>query len=205
MCLYCTPSVLFLTQSSRFRLIHCGAYSFDMPCVCTIFDLFLKQQFQSHINYFRPDTLLLCYQWSYFRCTCNRIDFAGTNLDLTHPSLLILCCQFFYYYCNSSDSTQLYPDSIDMTYFWASTRKKGIYGFAVYDYSNPHEQSSIWVTNMCFFFVVFFLFFFCLKIPKVSTTCLRTAKALARLRLCAGSPEPLLVADVISTLFLALL
>ena len=34
---------------------------------------------------------------------------------------------------------------------------------------------------------------------KVPTTFLRTAKALARLRLCAGSPEPLLVAYVIST------
>ena len=36
---------------------------------------------------------------------------------------------------------------------------------------------------------------------KISTSLLRTAKALARLRLCAGSPEPLLVAFVISTLF----
>ena len=36
---------------------------------------------------------------------------------------------------------------------------------------------------------------------KVSTTCLRTAKAQARLHLCAGSPEPLLVAYVISTFF----
>ena len=34
-----------------------------------------------------------------------------------------------------------------------------------------------------------------------SITCLRTANALARLRLCAGSPEPLLVAYVISILF----
>ena len=36
---------------------------------------------------------------------------------------------------------------------------------------------------------------------KVSITCLRATKALARLRLCAGSPEPLLVAYVISTFF----
>ena len=36
---------------------------------------------------------------------------------------------------------------------------------------------------------------------KVLITCLRTAKALARLRLCAVSPEPLLVAFVMSTLF----
>ena len=36
---------------------------------------------------------------------------------------------------------------------------------------------------------------------KASTTCLRTAKALARLRLCAGSPEPLLVTYVINTFF----
>ena len=33
-----------------------------------------------------------------------------------------------------------------------------------------------------------------------STSCVRTAKALARLRGCAGSPEPLLVANVISTI-----
>ena len=32
------------------------------------------------------------------------------------------------------------------------------------------------------------------------TSCLRTAKALARLRRCAGSPEPSLVAYVISTI-----
>ena len=42
------------------------------------------------------------------------------------------------------------------------------------------------------------IYIFCLKLP---TSCLRTAKALARLRLCAGSPEPLLVAYVINTLF----
>ena len=36
---------------------------------------------------------------------------------------------------------------------------------------------------------------------KVYTTCLPTAKALARLRLCAGSAEPLLVAHVMSTIF----
>ena len=36
---------------------------------------------------------------------------------------------------------------------------------------------------------------------RVSATCLRRAKPLARLRLCAGSPEPLQVAHVMSTLF----
>ena len=36
---------------------------------------------------------------------------------------------------------------------------------------------------------------------EVSLTCLRTVKSLARLCLCAGSLEPLLVAYVISTLF----
>ena len=36
---------------------------------------------------------------------------------------------------------------------------------------------------------------------KVPTKCLRIAKGLARLRLCTGSPEPLLVSNVISTLF----
>ena len=43
--------------------------------------------------------------------------------------------------------------------------------------------------------------FFALSLLKVSTTCLRTEKALARLRLCAVSPEPFLVTYVISTLF----
>ena len=51
-----------------------------------------------------------------------------------------------------------------------------------------------------FFVVFFFCFFFVLGFLKDSTTEMRTAKALARLRLCAGSPEPLLVAFVISTL-----
>ena len=36
---------------------------------------------------------------------------------------------------------------------------------------------------------------------KVSTTCVQSAKALVRLRLCAGSPEPLVVAYAISILF----
>ena len=61
-----------------------------------------------------------------------------------------------------------------------------------------------------FFFVLFFVLFcfvvflFCLfawSFFKVSTTCLRTAKALARLRLCAVSPKPLLVAYVKRTVF----
>ena len=43
--------------------------------------------------------------------------------------------------------------------------------------------------------------FFAWSFLQVSTKCLQTATALARLRLCAGSPEPLLVACVISTLF----
>ena len=37
---------------------------------------------------------------------------------------------------------------------------------------------------------------------KVPTTSLRIPKALARLRLCAGLPEPLLLTYVISTIFL---
>ena len=36
---------------------------------------------------------------------------------------------------------------------------------------------------------------------KVPTTCLRIAKDLAKLRLCAASPEPMLIAYVISNLF----
>ena len=42
---------------------------------------------------------------------------------------------------------------------------------------------------------------FALSFLKAPATCLRTAKALARLRLCAVSPDPLLVAYVISTIF----
>ena len=43
--------------------------------------------------------------------------------------------------------------------------------------------------------------FFPLSFLMVYAARLRTAKALARLRLCAGSPEPLLVANVISIIF----
>ena len=39
------------------------------------------------------------------------------------------------------------------------------------------------------------------NVRKGSSTCLRTAKAQAKLRLCACSPEPLLVSYVISTIF----
>ena len=42
---------------------------------------------------------------------------------------------------------------------------------------------------------------FALSFFKVSTTCLRTAKGLPRLPLCAGLPKPFLVAYVISTRF----
>ena len=77
-----------------------------------------------------------------------------------------------------------------------SARKKGHYSFLVCGSSNAHEQSSIWVTDMSFCCC---LFFFAISFLKSSTTCLQTAKALARLRLCAVSPEPLLVAYVIST------
>ena len=38
-------------------------------------------------------------------------------------------------------------------------------------------------------------------LPEASSSSLLTAKALARLRLCAGLSEPLLVACVISTIF----
>ena len=41
----------------------------------------------------------------------------------------------------------------------------------------------------------------CLKLPLVPYIVLRTAKALVRLRQCAGSPEPSLFAYVINTLF----
>ena len=53
--------------------------------------------------------------------------------------------------------------------------------------------SSKFGLQTCFFFD-----WSCLKVPS---TCLQAAKALAGLRLCAGSPEHLLVAYVISTLF----
>ena len=58
--------------------------------------------------------------------------------------------------------------------------------------SNAHAQSPIGATDVQFFALSF------LKDP---TTRLRTAKALARLRLCAVSPEPLLIAYMINTLF----
>ena len=51
------------------------------------------------------------------------------------------------------------------------------------------------------FRIFFFFFFFCLKLSQGLYTCLQTAKGLARLRLCVGSPEPLQVAHLIFTLF----
>ena len=74
---------------------------------------------------------------------------------------------------------------------WGGTRAQWPYGFPVCGFSNAHAQSSIWATDICIFAESF------LKVSKR----LRTAKALARLCLCAGSPEPLLVACVISTFF----
>ena len=74
---------------------------------------------------------------------------------------------------------------------------------------NRHmRKGTLWFSDSWFFnyaFVVPYLgnkhAFFAWSFLNVSTTCQRTAKALARLRLCAGSPEPLLVASVISILF----
>ena len=60
--------------------------------------------------------------------------------------------------------------------------------------STAHAQSSVWAIDMHF-------------LPEASSRslqCVQTAKALARLRLCAVSPEPLLVAYMISTLSHAL-
>ena len=78
------------------------------------------------------------------------------------------------------------------------------------NYPNPHaKKRTSWFYDLWFFQMrmrsplfrlqacVFTWSFF-----KVSIRSLRTVKALARLRLCAGSPEPLLVANMISTLFL---
>ena len=70
--------------------------------------------------------------------------------------------------------------------------KKGPYSFLVCSSSNAHVQPPIWAPDMRCFAWGFL---------KVSTTCLWTAKALARLRLCAGSPELVLIAYVISALF----
>ena len=53
-----------------------------------------------------------------------------------------------------------------------------------------------------FFFFFFFFFFFCRTFPLFPyfmCSCVRTVKALARLRGCAGSLEPSVVAFVIST------
>ena len=66
--------------------------------------------------------------------------------------------------------------------------KKGPYGVPVCGCSNAHAQSSIWAT-------------FLPEASSRSLLCRRTAKTLARLRLCTVSPEPLLVAYVISNLF----
>ena len=62
--------------------------------------------------------------------------------------------------------------------------------FSVCGPSNAHAQSPIFRHAFSFWSILI-----------VSTTCMRTAKALARLRLCAGSPELLLVANMLSILF----
>ena len=104
--------------------------------------------------------------------------------------------------------------------------KKGPYGFQVCGFSNVHAQSMRSACVLCLMLSQglyymsanskgwFFkcactvpyaqcmrFFFFALSFLKVSTICLRTAKAQASLRLCAGSPEPSLVAYVTSTIF----
>ena len=78
---------------------------------------------------------------------------------------------------------------IDLEKSWAGTRKKEPFDFPVYVSSNAHAQSPIWATDS----------FFAWSFLKVSTISLRTAKALARLRLRAGSPEPLMVAYVVNS------
>ena len=52
--------------------------------------------------------------------------------------------------------------------------------------------------QICVFFVFVFVMFFCIKVPS---TCLRTANALAILRLCEGLLEALLVACLINFRF----
>ena len=64
--------------------------------------------------------------------------------------------------------------------------KKGTlwFFFLVYGSSNAYAQSPIGPSDVCF----------ACSLIKVSTAFLRTSKALVRLRLCAGLPEPFLVA-----------
>ena len=69
----------------------------------------------------------------------------------------------------------------------------GPYGFPICGSPTAHALSPNWATDMRLF---------CLKLLQGPFYILAKAKALARQRLCAGSSEPLLVAYVISTIFL---
>ena len=73
---------------------------------------------------------------------------------------------------------------------WASSWDYGTFRYHWTHSLNAHAQPSGWAR--CLIFVGPFVYF--------HTSCVRTAKALARLRGCAGSPEPSLVAYVISTI-----
>ena len=85
-----------------------------------------------------------------------------------------------------------HPSLTPTDILWAGTRKKGPYDFPVFGSSNAHAQFPIWTTDRrCFAW----------SFLTVSTSLLRTTKALAGLRVCAGSPEHLLAVYMISTLF----
>ena len=72
--------------------------------------------------------------------------------------------------------------------------KNGPYGFPICGYSNPHAQSPIWATDM----------HFCLKLPQglyYMSANRKGSKGSGKTVLMRSLAEPLLVANVISTIF----
>ena len=104
-----------------------------------------------------------------------------------------------------------------------STMPSVVWHFRYFTVSKQLRHSPVWAMSWFFLFYFIFFFFFvfcklhlqmCIRSHPMGldvwdlvglfvyfhTSCVRTAKALARLRGCTGSPEPSLVAYVISTI-----
>ena len=143
-----------------------------------------------------PDIYMYVRAIQDIHCLCLYVSKIGFNhLFLLHGVTTQQAQYTFYWFHSSPPLTgTLIPVCIN----------QGSYPVNCLKYEPAHEKGIVFrfvVLQMCMRNSLFGpqTWIFAWSFLKIPTTCLRTAKPLARLRLCTGSPEPLLVAHVIST------
>ena len=153
----------------------------------------------------------------YIILSCREID-RTENLNISlilHSALWELLK--LHYYTEHVGKTKNYDQSISHNFFMSESSRLGL----VYHYEPKYSDRQDWVWAGLYELYepsheIVVLFVFCKilqthmrnhpglifgrTLRQFHTSCVQTEKALARLHKCAGSPEPLLVAYVISTI-----